>query len=310
MLVETRRPGSLRQMRIAILTQNAADAERIEQDLGALGGARIDRVDGATGLAGWAKTEPGVAIVRVGQDRLTELAMAVRAVQDTGALVLALLPKVGEGPTTGEALAAGAAEVCRSDAHPAALRNRIGVLHELIRTRAALWQARDGRQQAAAVDPLTKLINRPAFLARLDAEIARARRTDRPLVVGLLDVDRLKEINARHGTAQGDRVLSAVADRAREVLREMDVAGRLGGTEFAFCLPDAALAGGAAVLDRLRRKLSALAFPLPRGSLSVTVSIGVTALELGDEDASDLINRADRALLRAKDLGRDRVERA
>jgi len=124
-----------------------------------------------------------------------------------------------------------------------------------------------------------------------------------------MDVDHLRDVNATHGHAQGDTVLGAVGGRCRSALREMDFAGRLGGTEFALCLPEVDLQGGGQVLERLRRGLSTLAFPSPRGQLTITVSIGLTTLAEEDEDAVGPINRADRALLSAKDKGGDRLER-
>lgn len=225
-----------------------------------------------------------------------------------GSALLALIPE-GTDITPADALTAGAGEVCRLEAHPVEFRNRLSVLLNLCEIQTLLQKERDGRQQQSIEDPLTGLMNRPAFLNRLDAEIARAKRTGDPLVVGLLDLDGLKTINDKHGHGMGDKILYAIADHTNRMLRDMDIAGRLGGTEFVICLPEVKLSAGATVLDRLRRRLSDLAFPLPRGELSISVSIGLTGLEADDRDASDLINRADRALLKAKDKGPGRLER-
>jgi diguanylate cyclase (GGDEF)-like protein len=307
-------------MRVAILAADAAVARRLEGDLAALGRARPKYFTETAPLLEWvAAQRPALVVVTVhagdaGLSALRELSRRLaRAAEDTAEpgtaptppALLALLPE-GAAHTAAAALSAGAVEVCRCDAHPAELRNRIALLLDLAEARAAVQAERDTRGHAAIADPLTGLMNRKAFLGRLEAEIARTRRGGRPMVLALVDVDRLKHINSAHGHTQGDRVLCAVADQMRAMLRGMDLAGRLGGTEFAICLPEVPLAEGAAVLERLRRRLADLAFPLgggPERRLTVTVSIGVTELAPEDADASDLINRADRALLAAKDAG-------
>lgn len=315
-------------MRVAILAAEAAVARRLESDLGALGRARTTSFTERDGLLAWvAAQRPALVVAEIGpgdsgladlRDLTRRITGAVAASDDVGSppqpvpFLLALLPD-GGSPTAAAALSSGATEVCRRDAHPAELRNRIGLLLDLARARAMVQAERETRGQAAIADPLTGLMNRRAFLERLEAEIARTRRGNRPMALALLDVDRLKHINTRYGHAQGDRVLCAVADQARAMLRGMDLAGRLGGTEFAVCLPEVPLAEAVAVLERLRRRLSDLAFPLgggPERLLTVTVSIGVTALAPEDADVSDLINRADRALLGAKDAGDGCLARA
>lgn len=299
-------------MRIAIYSRDHSLAGRLDKDLTALTRVRTTRFDERDKVSAWIMSEKPAAalIVAGGGDAHIETLKVLRPVAERAGTALLSILNGDDAATPAAALAAGAQEICRRDAHPAELRNRISILLDLAEARAALWTERGDRQSQSIADGLTGLMNRRAFLSRLDGEIARARRGGDPLAVALIDVDRLQEINARHGVGTGDHVLNAVAGHTVRILREMDVAGRIGGTEFAVCLPQVGLSGGSAVLDRLRRRLSDLAFPLPRGSLSITVSVGITELDSEDRDSSDLINRADRALLKAKDRGRDRLERA
>lgn len=300
-------------MRIAIHTNRRDVAARLDRDLAALPHVRVSILEERSEMADWAEIDSPSALVMLlddtdGPSALDKLNAIKRVMGERGPAILALLMDKSD-ITPADALTAGARDVCRLEAHPAEFRNRVSLLLTLSETQIALRRERDGKQQQSIADPLTGLMNRPAFLNRLDAEIARAKRSGDPLVVGLMDLDRLKDINAKHGYGMGDRVLCAVSDHTSRMLREMDIAGRLGGTEFALCLPEVGLSSGATVLDRLRRRLADLVFPLPRGELSVTISIGVTELEPEDRDSSDLINRADRALLKAKDKGPGKLER-
>jgi diguanylate cyclase (GGDEF)-like protein len=184
-------------------------------------------------------------------------------------------------------------------------------LAEWLSTQAAiaLENARlhDIVQRQAITDELTGLVNRRRFLAALETEIVRARRLGGPLTVVLADLDDFKPINDRFGHHAGDEVLVGFADLIREHVRDVDVAGRLGGEEFALLLPETDLRGAEAGADRLRRSLGELRLALAEGSeLRVTASFGVAELapaQSGDE----LLRAADAALYRAKEAGKNRV---
>ncbi|HVQ34288.1 MAG TPA: GGDEF domain-containing protein, partial [Lysobacter sp.] len=128
------------------------------------------------------------------------------------------------------------------------------------------------------------------------------RMAEGPYVLAVLDVDHFKQINDRHGHLMGDRALCAVADAILRSVRSSDVAVRYGGEEFLVVLPNTRLDGGAEIAERIRQQVSALALPMP-----VTVSIGIADGDM-DRDAADAVfERADQALYRAKQTGRDRV---
>ncbi len=166
------------------------------------------------------------------------------------------------------------------------------------------------RQQAAAVteasltDALTGAGNRRRLDLALPAEITRVRRTGDPLAAVMCDIDHFKRVNDSAGHAAGDKVLTRFGAMLRSQARPTDVVARYGGEEFVVLLPHTDLAGGVAVAERMRTILAAETIaPLVA---PVTASFGVSALRPGDT-ADTLVDRADEALYRAKEAGRNRV---
>ena len=158
----------------------------------------------------------------------------------------------------------------------------------------------------ASYDSLTGALNRGAFEQRLDAELARARRSSTSLSLVIFDVDHFKRLNDSYGHAAGDAALRAIGDIVGSTMRRSDVFGRLGGEEFGMLLPDTGIAGAATVADKLRRRLAA---PTD-GRRQLTVSVGVAEVHSGASTARAMFDDADRALYAAKRAGRDRVMRS
>jgi diguanylate cyclase (GGDEF)-like protein len=158
---------------------------------------------------------------------------------------------------------------------------------------------------AALIDPLTDLFNRRAFMH--DAEAAIAGRTSRrePFAVLLADLDHFKKINDVHGHAVGDKALRAFAATLQRCIGAQGLSGRLGGEEFAILLPGADLDAALTLGERIRATFAQAAAELDGRTLAATVSIGVAASRVGDLEG--LLGRADSALYRAKQDGRDRV---
>jgi diguanylate cyclase (GGDEF)-like protein len=163
-------------------------------------------------------------------------------------------------------------------------------------------------RELAATDMLTGLPNRRHFLARLEEEHARLRRFDAQAAVLMLDLDFFKRVNDSYGHASGDEVLRRFAQLIREEIRQIDTAGRFGGEEFAIILPGAAPAAALEFAERLRRKLAETVIEHDGEVIRVTVSIGVSPMSRDDDSTEAVLERADRALYRAKDAGRNRVE--
>lgn len=162
----------------------------------------------------------------------------------------------------------------------------------------------------AVTDPLTGLPNRRGFTDAAMAAIAECRRTGAPAALVMFDVDRFKSINDGHGHPAGDAVLVGLGEAIRRGARAGDVAGRLGGEEFALLCPGLDAAGAASVAERLRAALRA-DVPHPAGrDVAVTASAGVAEVAVRDAPAAALdaaLRAADGALYAAKEGGRDRV---
>lgn len=162
-------------------------------------------------------------------------------------------------------------------------------------------------EHLAASDPLTGLANRRGFWLLALQSCATARRLQQPQALLMLDLDHFKELNDTHGHQAGDLVLQGLADFLRTQLRESDVLCRFGGEEFLLLLRDSDLAKARQIADKLRRELARQHFFYEDKALQVTASIGITEL-LGASDVQAALSRADQALYRAKNNGRNRIE--
>ena len=177
---------------------------------------------------------------------------------------------------------------------------------------AALRQLAQARRMRvlAMTDELTRLPNRRAFFALAGEALAAARGAGTPIALVAFDVDHFKRVNDSFGHEAGDRVLQRVANAARGALRPGDTVGRTGGEEFLALLPGAREEAAVEVAERLRNAVAALdVADLGRG-LRVSVSLGAAARQDDEASIDALARRADEALYRAKQGGRNRTERA
>jgi two-component system, cell cycle response regulator len=164
----------------------------------------------------------------------------------------------------------------------------------------------DEQERLATIDSLTSLRNRRAFFEFARAELARCQRHDLSLSLILLDLDHFKSINDTHGHGAGDQVLAALGGLLARTLRVHDVAARWGGEEFVMALTSTATEGAVIVAERVRNAVMDLRIEYAGVVLAVTASQGVAAYVPG-EAIEVLIDRADRAMYRAKIEGRNRV---
>jgi diguanylate cyclase (GGDEF)-like protein len=156
----------------------------------------------------------------------------------------------------------------------------------------------------ARTDTLTELRNRRAFDELLEVELERAARTDQPLGLLIADIDHFKAVNDRYGHPAGDEVLRDVAAAIRASVRNIDVAARIGGEEFAVLAPGNDAASAHLLAERIRRHV---ADKLSAGPVPVTISFGVAAYPQHGPDATSLTGAADAALYDAKARGRNRT---
>ena len=157
-------------------------------------------------------------------------------------------------------------------------------------------------------DELTGLPNRRAFLRRLEDEVARVQRYGFPLSLALIDLDYFKQINDRYGHAAGDEVLSLYSKSILSIFRHHDLVARYGGEEFAVLLPNTDADGSRRALNKVKKRASETTWQVEDKVMTVpTFSAGVSLYKPG-ETVGSFIDRADKALYRAKRLGRNRVE--
>ena len=162
--------------------------------------------------------------------------------------------------------------------------------------------AREVRENSVR-DALTGCFTRGHAIEVIDAELRRARRSQAPVSLIMFDVDRLKDVNDRHGHLGGDAVLAVIGKRMREVLRGSDLKCRYAGEQFLVLLPETPLAGAKRVAETLRREVADRPVPWAGENLRVTASFGLAQALPGEINVQALIGRADHALYRAKDEG-------
>lgn len=166
--------------------------------------------------------------------------------------------------------------------------------------------------ELATTDSLTGLANRRSFFEAAEREYVRARRLGTHLVMAMLDMDNFKAINDSHGHATGDEVLQAVTAIMQRELRESDLAGRLGGEEFAILLVGTTLTHAHDVIERIRTKVAGCDIGCGKAASDIeghiSVSVGLAPWNVHSEDLRTVLVRADKALYCAKRNGRNRVE--
>lgn len=180
----------------------------------------------------------------------------------------------------------------------------IGVNQDVTRTRTMEQELR----RLATTDELTGANNRRHFMSRAEEEIARANRYGTPVTILTLDIDLFKRVNDTYGHPVGDKVLIKLVKVCLETLRITDIFARMGGEEFSAILPETDIDNAAISAERVRQAIQRTSVPIDNGKVVFTVSLGISQLRNRDDTLDSLMRRADKALYRAKALGRNRVE--
>ena len=163
-------------------------------------------------------------------------------------------------------------------------------------------------EELATTDPLTQVLNRRALSDRLAIEMDRARRYASDLAILLIDIDFFKRVNDSAGHLAGDEVLRQIATRIQTAVRTVDIVARYGGEEFVVILPETSPAGAVTFAERLRVAIEAHEFVVGGPEIRLTVSIGISTFPAADiASADDFFARADAAMYRAKQNGRNQV---
>ena len=234
-----------------------------------------------------------------GGDRFAALEQVRAAAPDVPIIVLSDYVDDGIGL---RALKAGAQDfLLKAELHPALLSRSVRYAIERKRTEVEL-------AHQAFHDPLTALPNRALFLDRLSVALDRSRRTNLPVAVLFLDVDKFKLINDSLGHSAGDRVLIGLADRLREMLRPMDTMARFGGDEFTFVFEGIESEQEAVLIVERISRTAGLPMRLNGGEASITVSIGLAIVTDPAVPLDHVIRDADSAMYRAKRQGGSRYE--
>jgi two-component system cell cycle response regulator len=214
-----------------------------------------------------------------------------------------------EGQRAVRALELGAHDIIHRPVDGEELAARARSLIRRRRYVEALRQSLDQSLELAVTDQLTGLFNRRYLTSQLEPLVARAARGGEPVSLLVADIDYFKRINDSFGHDVGDEVLKEFAARMATNFRPVDIACRHGGEEFVVVMPGTRGDYACLVAERLRRHVAGSPFPIRGGleRIDVTVSIGVSASVVGADTADKLMKRADEALYRAKQAGRNRV---
>jgi diguanylate cyclase (GGDEF)-like protein len=188
------------------------------------------------------------------------------------------------------------------------------VSHVLLKKEALqLKAAQEELKKQASTDFLTGICNRRQLLERCVEEMSRLKRMEvsgiTPPILGfiMIDIDHFKQVNDQHGHAAGDEVIRELAERLKQGTRSYDIVGRYGGEEFLVVVSQAEMGDLKIVAERLWSSVRSTPFQFDGTSIAVTISLGVATSSSKDEHHEDIIMRADEALYRAKNEGRDRI---
>lgn len=231
-----------------------------------------------------------------------ELCQKIRKLERSGYIYFILLTAKGKKEDLIEGLEAGADDYLVKPFDQEELKYRVRIGERIINLERRILHL-------ASIDPLTGVLNRRAFMERLEEEIDRSYRENRPLSLIMADIDHFKRINDTYGHQVGDLVLKRFTEQLSGVLRIYDFIGRYGGEEFTICLPHTDSHQSVSAAERMRNAVEQMTITLPDAQpIKITASFGVGTLCEGSDKTMDaMIRRADDALYRAKKGGRNRV---
>ena len=237
------------------------------------------------------------------------LVSTLRARPETRQSAVILVVDEGDVRTAAKGLDLGASDYIES---PFDVSELIARIRSQLRRKRYSDQLRTNVRNGlkmAVIDPLTGIYNRRYASQHMLRVMERARDTDGVFAVMMMDLDRFKSINDRYGHDAGDAVLREFSRRLQENIRGVDLVARFGGEEFFVAMPDVDQKAASDAAERIRTAIESAPFSVPGQAepIHVTVSVGAAIATAADTDAEAIIKRADRALYRSKETGRNRV---
>jgi diguanylate cyclase (GGDEF)-like protein len=235
-----------------------------------------------------------------------ELCRKIREIPTESYTYIILLTAKDQKEDIIEAMQSGADDYIVKPPHPSELQARLRAGQRIIELQERLIKTQEALKAQASHDGLTGLWNRPAIFDVLQREIARAKRSKKPVAIAMADLDDFKHINDTYGHVTGDAVLKEFAARLVSNTRPYDGVGRYGGEEFLIVLPGSDEQGALTVAERIRSGVCKKAMHHSGDIIPLTVSLGVAALYPSVESTVEsFINVADQALYRAKAQGKN-----
>lgn len=298
---------------VLVIDDSAAVREQVVRTLKDVGlfGQYKEAKDGLEGFKTLIESKADLVICDVEMPRMDgfKFLQLVASRPDLQGLPIIMLTGMMDFNSKIRGLEQGASDYLTKPFDSGELVARVRVQLKIKSLQDELKRANEQLKRLTNIDHLTNLFNRRYLAEILEGEFYRAQRNRENLSLVIFDIDYFKSVNDTYGHQNGDVVLAAVAGLAQQQLRAYDSAARYGGEEFVLLFPGTSLQGGEMAAERLRQSVLAFSFPSPMEDLTLTISAGVATYPApGVESIDSLFRRADEALYRAKQNGRNRVE--
>lgn len=236
-----------------------------------------------------------------------EMCKLLKRTPRTASIPIIFLSAKSETENIVEGFEVGGADYVTKPFNPAILKVRINYQLQLIKYQNELRHLIEQLDMASRTDPLTSLPNRRAMYEKLNHEMNRFQRSDNAFSLILIDIDFFKSFNDTYGHETGDYVLVEVSNLLRQNVRKQDLVARWGGEEFLIVLVDTEIGGAFEKGERIRKIFESTLFHFKGIQLKITITLGCS--QIRSETIENCIRRADDALYRGKENGRNRIEK-